>query len=294
MNHTVDPIEASLDADIAERVGYREFKLLLHPKRLAEADAIGTYTKHLEKVARRLGIAFERLHHPEPQFREVVFYDTPRLRFYEEGFILRKRTFLKHGRKRPNFELTIRFRHRDAATVAAIDMRPLLPCLNTLKFKQQILPEAAGPGGLRLLYATGCELDSPNVILTQRTRIISQIFPALQLARSANPEAELAIVNGRIVEERLVHLGELRFGEKVACTASISVWRDRESGADMIGEFGYQLKIDGLRSLRQKPRELSDALFRQIQTEAPEWLALGTTKTALVYGNGRPHTPYHE
>lgn len=294
MSHTVGPVEAQLDGDIAERVGYREFKLLLHPERLAEADAIGAYARHLDKVARRLGIAFDRLHHPEPQFREVVFYDTPRFRFYEEGFILRKRTFLKNGRKRPDFELTIRFRHRDAATAAALDMRPLLPCLNSLKFKQQILPENTRPGGLRLLYATGCELDSPNVILTQRARIIAQVFPALQRVRSANPEAELAVVNGRVVEERLVHLGELTFGPKTACMASIAVWRDQANGADMIGEFGYQLKFDGLASLRPKARALSETLFREIQTEAPDWLALGTTKTALVYGDGRPHTPHHE
>lgn len=294
MNHAVGAAQLQLDSDIAERVGYREFKLLLRPERLAESDAIDAYARHLEKVTRRLGIEFERLAHPEPQFREIVFYDTPRFRFYEEGFILRKRTFLKNGHRRLDFELTIRFRHRDAATAAALDMRPLLPCLNTLKFKQQILPEAAGPGGLRLLYATGCELDSPNVILTQRARIISQVFPALQHVRSANPEAELAVVNGRVVEERLIHLGELRFGAKTACMASIAIWRDRESGADMIGEFGYQLKFDGLPSLRPKPRELSEALFRQIQTDAPDWLALGTTKTALVYGHARPQKPHHE
>lgn len=132
------------------------------------------------------------------------------------------------------------------------------------------------------------------MILTQKARIISQVFPALLRVGRANPEAELAVVNGRVVEESLVHLGELHFGPKTSCKASIAVWRNRATGRDMIAEFGYQLKFEGLPSLHRKPRELSERFFKAIQLEAGDWVALGTTKTAMVYGSGHQQVTHHE
>src|SRR5581483_3395702 len=276
MSHADDQSLTAPGGEAAEKIHYREYKLLLKPERFADDDGFHKFYKHARHV------------------REVVFYDTPRFKLYNDGFILRKRTFFKHGRPEPNFEMTIRFRHPDPTVAAAVDMRPLLPCIHTIKFKEEILQLSDTLGGMRTLYANGCELDTPNVVLTQRFEIISQVFPALQRVRTANPKATLTLVNDVVVDESLVHLGELHFGDKTWCKASVAVWRNRATGRDMIGEFGYQLKFEGLPSLHRKPRELSEKFFKAIQLDAGDWVALGTTKTALVYGAGRQAVKHHE
>ncbi|HLK85252.1 MAG TPA: hypothetical protein VKT27_01985 [Candidatus Binataceae bacterium] len=280
--------------EMAEQIHYREYKLLLKPERFADEDGFHKFYKHLHHVAKSLGAHLEKSEKHEPHIREVVFYDTPHFKLYTDGFILRKRTFFKKGHPEPNFELTIRFRHPDAKAAGAVDMHPLLPCIYTIKFKEEILQLHDKLGGMRMLYANGCELDTPNVILTQRFEIISQVFPALQRVRSANPKATMGVVNDITVDETLVHLGELDFGGKAQCKASMAVWRNRSTGRDMIAEFGYQLKFQGLDSLHRKPRELSEELFKAIQMECSDWVALGTTKTAMVYGLGHKAVGHNE
>jgi hypothetical protein len=294
MSHPGDSLSTTAGTDTGEKIHYREYKLLLKPERFADEEGFHKFYKHAHHVAKQLDIQFEKSEKHESHVREVVFYDTPRFKLYNEGFILRKRTFFKHGHPEPNFELTIRFRHPDATVAASVDMRPLLPCIHTIKFKEEVLQLSDALGGMRTLYANGCELDTPNVILTQRFEIISQVFPALQRARTANPKATLTLVNDVVVDETLVHLGELHFGGKTSCKASVAVWRNRATGRDMIAEFGYQLKFEGLPSLHRKPRELSEKLFKAIQLEASDSVALGTTKTALVYGTGHQQVKHHE
>jgi hypothetical protein len=276
------------------QIHYREYKLLLKPERFADEEGFHKFYKHVHHVAKGMGVHLEKSEKHEPHIREVVFYDTPHFKLYTDGFILRKRTFFKKGHPEPNFELTIRYRHPEAKAAAAVDMHPLLPCIYTIKFKEEILQLSDKLAGMRMLYANGCELDTPNVILTQRFEIISQVFPALQKVRSANPKATMGVVNDVTVDETLVHLGEMDFGGKVKCKASVAIWRNRSTGRDMIAEFGYQLKFEGLASLHRKPRELTEELFKNIQLECADWVAMGTTKTALVYGMGRKPVNHHE
>jgi len=40
-------------------------------------------------------------------------------------------------------------------------MHPLLPCIYTIKFKEEILQLKDKLAGMRMLYANGCELDTP-------------------------------------------------------------------------------------------------------------------------------------
>jgi hypothetical protein len=280
--------------DPEDQIHYREYKLLLKPERFADEDGFHKFYKHLHQVAKSLGVHLEKADKHEPHMREVVFYDTPHFKLYTDGFILRKRTFFKKGHPEPNFELTIRYRHPDSKTAAMVDMHPLLPCIYTIKFKEEILQVNDKIGGMRMLYANGCELDTPNVILTQRFEIISQVFPALKRVSSANPKATMGIVNDVTVDETLAHIGELDFGGKAQCKASVAQWRNRSTGRDMIAEFGYQLRFQGLASLHRKPRELSEELFKAIQTECSDWVALGTTKTAMVYGLGHKAVNHHE
>jgi hypothetical protein len=278
----------------ADDVQYRECKILLKAELFAKPSSFHKFWKVVHHTAKSLGIAMTKPEKPVSlHLREVVFLDTPKFRLYNHCFILRKRTFYRHGRPEPNFELTLKLRSPDRDSVASVDVRPLLPCVNTVKFKEELLPLPDRLGGFRTIYSHGCELDTPNTILTQRFETICQVFPALEKA-GAKAETKLSEVNGMVVDETLANLGLLEFDDKTVAKSNIAVWRDHQTRADLIGEFAFQMKFERLEELRRKPRELSEEFFRKLQLEAGEWVRLGTTKTSLIYRIGRTPVVNHE
>lgn len=278
----------------ADDVQYRECKILLKAELFAKPSSFHKFWKIAHHTAKSLGIAMTKPEKPVSlHLREVVFLDTPKFRLYNNKFILRKRTFYRHGRPEPNFELTLKLRSPERNAVAAVDVRPLLPCVNTVKFKEELLPLQDRLGEFRTIYSHGCELDTPNMILTQRFETICQVFPALMKA-GAKAETRLSEVNGMIVDETLANLGLLEFDSKTVAKSNIAIWRNHLTKADLIGEFAFQMKFERLEELRRKPRERSEEFFRKLQLEAQEWIQLGTTKTALIYGLGKTPVANHE
>jgi hypothetical protein len=279
---------AVVDLERADDVQYREYKILLKPDLFTKPSSFHKFWKVVHRTAKGLGIKMSKPEKPIAlQVREVVFYDTPKhFRLYSNSFILRKRTFYRKGRPEPNFELVLKLRHPDREVAASVDVRPLLPCVNTVKFKEELLPLRNQLGGIRTIYSHACELDTPNTILTQSFQTITQVFPAL-LRIGAKPETNLAIVNNIVIDETLGNIGVLEFDNKTSAKASVAVWRNHHTKAELIGEFSFQLKFQRLEELRRKPRELSEEFFRQVQKAAEEWIQLGTTQTALIYRLGK-------
>jgi hypothetical protein len=105
------------------------------------------------------------------------------------------------------------------------------------------------------------------------------------LKTGAKPKTLLSIVSAPI-EEILVNMGEIDFGGKVTAKATLAIWRNRTTQAQLVGEYSYQVKFDGPDGLRGKPKDLSEAFFKDLQVEARDWIHLGSTKTALLYSLG--------
>ncbi len=270
----------------SDQIQYREYKLLLKPERFPDEKGFHKFWKIAHHAAKSLGIKLGKIDESiKPHQREVVFYDTPHFKLYNHGFILRKRTFYHHGLPDPRHELVLKFRHPDKKVALAVDPRPLLPCAYTMKFKEEILLPKDGALGMRLVYSHNCELDTPNIILTQRFETTADAFPALKKI-DANPKAALAVVNGVSIQEYQVDLGMLEFGHKLEAKATVAVWRVRTTNVPIVAEFGYQLKFDNLESIGRKQRELSEFFYTEVQSRASDWLQRGTTKTALIYGFG--------
>jgi hypothetical protein len=278
----------------SDRIQYREYKLLLKADRFHKPESFHKFWKLLHHASKSLGIKLSKPDkHISPHVREVVFYDTPHFKLYSHGFILRKRTFYKHGLPEPNHELVLKFRDPNKELAASIDVRPLLPCVHVIKFKEEILLPRDGKVGLRTVYSHNCELDTPNILLTQRFETTAQAFPALKRA-DANPKASLSIVNNASIEEYLVQLGELDFGGHMIAKASVAVWRVRTTDTPLVGELGYQIKFDRPEALHRKPRELSELFYTDLQTRSTDWIQRGTTKTALIYGLGHSAVKHEE
>lgn len=262
---------------------YREYKILLRPEKFFASTQFEAFWDIIRDIAVKNGVgiitkphAFHRL------VREILFYDTQKYDLYRNAFILRKRTFYEDGWPRNDHELTVKFRHSDLAKAVSVDMTPHLNGLAKIKFKEEILPLKDQLGGIRSLYSHNCVLTSPNIVLNQGLRHISQVFPSMEMIDIA-PEEEIRLVNNTALEEIQVDVGAFDFGHGLNADATIAIWRNRASEQTLIGEFAFQAKFKHIEKLHQTAKERSEHFFRAIQMNAPDWVALGTTKTAMVY-----------
>ena len=232
----------------SDQIQYREYKLLLKPDRFPDEKSFHKFWKLAHHAAKSIGIKLSKIDEAvKAHQREVVFYDTPHFKLYNHGFILRKRTFYHHGAPDARHELVIKFRHPDKKVALAVDPRPLLPCEYTLKFKEEILLPKDGTLGMRLVYSHNCELDTPNIILTQRFETTADAFPALKHI-DANPKAALSVVNNVSIGEYLVDLGMLDFGHGLEAKATLAVWRVRATNAPLVAEFALPVEVRESRS----------------------------------------------
>ncbi len=278
----------------ADEIRYREYKILLGADKFHKPTSFHKFWKVVHHCAKSLGVHLTK---PEkdavPHIREVVFFDTPKSKLYNAGFILRKRTFFKHGMPESNHELVLKFRHPEKETAAAVDVRPLLPCIHVIKFKEEVLLPKDSSIGMRIIYSHNCELDTPNILLTQKMELITNAFPALKNI-GANPKATMAPVHGASIAEYLFELGELDFGGKLVAKCNVAVWRERATEQPLVAEFAFQLKFDRPEAVHRKPRELSELFYTGLQSRAADWIERGTTKTALVYGLGNAPVRHSE
>jgi hypothetical protein len=287
MSELLQTVKPGVPVMVADPVTYREYKLLLRSEHFIKPAHFHKFWKITRQAAKAVGVEISKVGKPmETHLREVLFFDTPKYRLYNNGFILRRRMFYKKGLPQSNHELTLKFRHPERQTAAAVDVRPLLPCDHTIKFKEEVLMEHERVGSMRTIHSHGCELDTPNVILTQSFQSITQVFPAL-LQTGAKAKTLLSIVNGVAIEEILANVGEIDFGGKVTAKATLAIWRNRMTQEHLVGEYAYQIKFSDVDGFHGKPRELSEAFFLKLQEEAQDWLYFGTTKTAMVYGLGK-------
>ncbi|SRR5579875_276570 len=274
-------------ASMVDPIQYREFKLLVKPELFHKPRSFREFGKIARRTAKKLGAKLSKTGSTgKVQLREVLFYDTPHFRLYNNGFILRTRTPIKHGMPYRRYEMVLKFRHPDKNVAAAVDVRPLLPSIYTVKFKEELLPLRETLGSHRTLYSHNCELDSPNLILMQRFEIISQVFPALR-GLGANPKAVMCVVNGLVIDEELVTLGVLDFGGKMTAKATVAIWRNHATRQPIAGEFSFQLKFERPEVVPRKAWMLSESFYHQLQLDAEDWIQLGSTKTAIVYGLGK-------
>ncbi|WP_395664534.1 hypothetical protein [Methylocella sp.] len=271
-------------------VHYREYKILLRPERFFAPSQFEAFWKKVRAVAEKTGVDVETAKRAfDREVREIQFYDTDGADLYRNAFILRKRTFYVDGWPAAEHELTLKFRHPELPVAAATDVTPHLAVDADIKFKEEILPLKASVGGLRRLYSHNCVLATPQLEIEQGLAHIASVFPCLDALVKSSNGAPLRLVNDLPVEEIMVEPGRLDFGHRLDAKATIALWRNRSTETSLIGEFAFQAKFESYDGLSDKAKARSEAFFMELQRDAPEWVALGTTKTAVVYQfGGRP------
>jgi len=272
--HPLDPIH------------YREYKVILRPARFGSPRSFVEFSKLVRHAAEQLDVALYREEHGGNQIREVLFFDTPAFDFYNNAFILRRRTTYQHGWPIDDHELVLKFRHPDADTTAGVDMRPTGGTPYEIKFKEELLTPRDRLGGLRSLFSHNCTLQAPPPLRDRSFEEVAGVFPALRHLHVA-PGTTVKLVNNMAAEEVLADLGELHFGHGLKAKATIAVWRDRGPQTPLVGEFAFQCKFERYTALHQKAKSRADEFFHTLQLAVPEWVQLNATKTGVIYGTGR-------
>lgn len=276
--------DAYTDGTPFDEITYLEAKLILKPDRFTSVQSFKDFGKIVRKTAKQTGVGFLPAEIDTPEVREIVFLDTPNFDFYNNAFILRRRISYEHGFPVGDPEIVFKFRHPDERAATAVDVRPRIDGKHRIKFKAEALPLKDEVGGFRLLYSHNCQFGLSQLHDSNRTSMetLHKIFPALSRLDGVET-GNVKLVNEGIVEEILLPLGQLDFGEGQLAKCDISLWRTRGAHLPLVGEFAFQAKFDSRKKVGARQKKLAADFYIKLQWAVESWLALGVTKTAMVY-----------
>ncbi len=269
-----------------DEITYLEAKLILKPDRFTSVDSFRQFGALVQRTAARTGVGF--IPDPEasqrPEVREILFFDTPDFRLYNNAFILRRRVTYVDGFPAGDPEIVFKYRHPDEKAATAVDVRPKIAGKHRIKFKAEALPLKDQVGGYRLLYSHNAQFGLSQMHDADKLSMdtLLKALPALKALKTTDGE-RLGLVNGGIVEEVLLPLGQLDFGKGQVGKCDISLWRTRGEHLPLVGEFAFQGKFPSRASVAEKPKKLAAQFYIALQQDVKDWLALGVTKTAMVY-----------
>jgi hypothetical protein len=267
-------------------IHYREYKILLKPDRFTSREGFMQFWDAVHATVKKFDLKVDLDKGAfRSQVREVLFYDTPHFDLYNNHFILRKRTFYDEGWPRADHELTIKYRSPELKDAASVDLRPMAAGHDEIKFKEELLLDRKQLGGMRSVYSHGCVLTSPKLVLDRGIEDIATVFPALGKV-DIRPLTKISLVNNVAVEEVQNTIGRIHFGHGFNGKTTIAIWRSRALERPLSGEFAFQCKFDRLTDVHNSSLALSDEFYKQVQLDCADWVMLGTTKTAMVYGLG--------
>jgi len=276
-----------VDGQPFDKVTYLEAKLILKPDRFTSVQDFRDFGKIVEKTAKKVGVGF--IDDPKaglrPEVREIVFGDTPDFRLYNNAFILRRRISYVDGFPVGDPEIVFKFRHPDERQATAMDVRPKIGGKYRIKFKVEALPLKDRIGGYRLLYSHNCQFGLSQVHKADRSSGLSalaRVFPTLAVLKKSDDE-KIGLVNEGIVEELLLPLGQLDFGKGQVGKCDIGLWRTRGEHKSLVGEFAFQVKFSSREEVSEKAKKRAVQFYLALQHDVKDWLALGVTKTGMVY-----------
>jgi hypothetical protein len=273
------------DGSLLDRVQYLEAKLILKPDRFTSVQSFRLFGKIVRRTAKQVDVGFieDKKASLRPEIREIIFYDTPDFSLYSNAFILRRRVSYVDGFAVGDPEIVFKFRHPDEQKATALDVRAKIEGKHRIKFKAEALPLKDEVGGYRILYSHNCQFGISQTYQPDKTSMatIGRAFPVLTTLSRSSERVEP--VNGGIVEEVLLPLGQLDFGKGVLAKCDISLWRTRGEHLPLVGEFAFQVKFDRKEDIAVKQKKRVAQFYITLQRAVAGWLALGVTKTAMVY-----------
>jgi hypothetical protein len=265
-------------------VTHREFKLLLRPEKFPNRRALLEFGELLQKTAAKLGIDYEPMESIDSQLRIVQFYDSKSETLRKNKLIFRIRQIRQGGWPDESWELTFKCRAPEYDKAAAFDTDTTMTKLQKKKFKEELIRGDA-PGTMVSIFSNNVIVEYPEINPEFPLARLAEALPHLKTL-DLDMSEPLSIVAGAKVFEIQSNLGTLSFGHGVSATASLAVWArpvpDRFE--PLIVEFGFSTHVRG-KDKERLGQDAADEFFKALQVPLREYLADGTTKTALIYGD---------
>jgi hypothetical protein len=268
-----------------KRITNREFKLLIKPKGLDRLNRITQLSEQIHLFCSKKKVGFFHLDNANTALRNIYFYDTAGEHFRQNNLILRVRESRQKIWVDDWCEVTLKHRSHEIKDAIAIDPSPKKGLKYRLRLKEEIL-RGDKLGSTRVLYSNNSVLDAVPLdsIFDRSFASITRFFPKLEID-SLEKKTPVRIVGGSTnkILEACLPLGNLIFGDGVQAHCEIAIWM-RSVGDPIVGELAFSYRVTDENRVQVKAHKRADAFFSALQFELENWLEIGSTKTALVYG----------
>jgi hypothetical protein len=265
-------------------VTHREFKLLLKPEKFPSRRALLEFNEYLHRAATNLGVRYDPVESIDSQLRVVQFYDTVSEQLRKNKLIFRIRQIREGGWPDESWELTFKCRAPDYEKAASFDTNTTLTKLQKKKFKEELI-RGDVPGTMVSIFSNNVIVEYPEIQLEFPLSRLASALPHLQTL-GLNMDEHLTIVAGAKVFEIQCTLGTLSFGHGVSAHATLALWLrpvpDRFE--PLVAEFGFSTRVTDSEK-EELGQQAADDFFKLLQVPLSDYLAEGTTKTALIYGD---------
>ncbi|QWE23437.1 hypothetical protein FD975_04370 [Polynucleobacter sp. AP-Jannik-300A-C4] len=263
----------------------REFKLLIKPQGLDRRSRITELSDQILNFCKKNKVDFFHLDNAQTGLRSIYFYDTPGEDFRRNNIILRVRESRQNIWVDDWCEVTLKCRTGDIGQSNQFNPAPKKSIKSRLRLKEEILRGDA-IGSTRSIYSNNAILDAvPLDSLFERSlSSVIKFFPGLAKL-PIDKKKPLRIVGGSTnkILEACLPLGNLVFGDGVQAHCEIAIWM-RSVGDPIVGELAFSYRVNDAIRKQAKAHKRADKFFKKLQIELANWLEIGSTKTALVYG----------
>jgi hypothetical protein len=263
----------------------REFKLLIKPQGLDRLRSITALSEQIVQYCKKNKIDFFHLDNANTGLRNIYFYDTPGEDFRHNNIILRVRESRQNIWVDDWCEVTLKCRMLDADMATQFNPTPKKGIKSRARLKEEIL-RGDELGTKRSMFSNNAILDAVALdsIFDRTLSSITQFFPGLAKL-PINKKSTIRIVGGRTnkILETCLPLGNIVFGDGVQAHCDIAIWM-RSVGDPIVGELAFSYRVTEENRTNTKAHKRADKFFKGLQHELADWLEIGSTKTALVYG----------
>lgn len=268
-----------------ESITNREFKLLIKPQGLDRRSKINELSNQILAFCKKNKVNFLHSDNATTGLRNICFYDTPGEDLRRNNIILRVRESRHNVWVDDWCEVTLKCRAHDLLEASNFNPSPIKKISSRARLKEEIL-RGDDLGSKRSIYSNNAILDAVSIDTLFERSLGSAIkfFPGLAIL-PVDKKLPLRMVGGRgnKILEACLPLGNLVFGDGVQAHCDIGIWM-KSVGEPIIGELAFSYRVNDENRHQEKAHKRADKFFKKLQVELADWLEIGSTKTALVYG----------
>ena len=275
------------DGTPLDKVTYLEAKLILKPDRFTSVQSFRDFGKIVKATAKKVGVGFipdarhrSSSRNPRDHLHGHSGFSAVQQRLHSAAaHCIRRR--LSGGRSGDCFQVPASRRAAGHADGCAPEDRGQIS--NQVQGRGAAVEGRGGRLSHSLLAQLPVRLEpGPRCRTRAQWRRWRRCLPALASVKKSDEE-HVCLVNEGIVEEVLLPLGQLDFGKGQVANCDVALWRTRGEHKPLVGEFAFQVKFPSREAVADKSKKLAEQFYISLQYDVESWLALGVTKTAMVY-----------